>query len=256
MKKITILFSLLLITATYSSAQTEVTSASSTSKNVRLGVSISSPVSWLKVTSNNGTHEGTRFSINYGLMFDRRIAGDDNYAFSTGLYMNNLGGEIEHDYAVKAEDGSIAPFSQSRRNIKYKLSYVNIPITLKLKSNQIGYMTYFARVGFDLGFNIGARADYTEYYNLPVNNVETQEFEDINFSDKTQLFRTSLHIEGGVEYNIAGSTNILLSLEWNNGLNNVFSKDNEVRFVENEVVDLERIEAVSNYIALTLGVFF
>ena len=39
-----------------------------------------------------------------------------------------------------------------------KLKYLEIPLTLRLRTNEIGYITYWVQVGVGLGFNIKARA--------------------------------------------------------------------------------------------------
>ena len=43
--------------------------------------------------------------------------------------------------------------------ITYKIQYLSIPIGLKLKTNQIGYLTFFTNIGLDPKIVIAGKAD-------------------------------------------------------------------------------------------------
>lgn len=176
---------------------------------------------------------------------DFRLGQSMNYFFSTGLFVLNTGGSITHPFF--GEDGGVGT-----QTLDHRANYLNIPLTMMMRTNEIGYMTYFARVGFDAGLNIKTSYDRT----VNIGSVTNKE-EDVDGPDYSNLFRAGLHIEGGFEYNLTGNTNLFFSVEWNNGLNNVFTKDYKVRrnMVETQE-DGRRIKANNNAIIVNVGMYF
>jgi len=226
--------------------------------NVRFALSAAPVLSWFSPDGERGTVEtdGPRFSIKYGLHMDFKIGGNDNYWFSSGLFMVNTGGSLSHDWAINREGSS--DLLRTRREVDYRLNYITVPLNFKLMTNEVGYSRYFARVGFDFGVAVNSRFD-TRDVAVEIAGTSTFERENASAEDFTRFYRTALHIEAGMEYNIGGNTNLMISLEWNNGLNNVFTRDNRLP-TTNESIGTQlngpRIESVINYLALNLGIYF
>jgi hypothetical protein len=108
---------------------------------------------------------------------------------------------------------------------------MTIPLGLKLKTNEIGYFTYFAHLGLTHQINIGARAS-SSGNNLNKDNVP----KEIN------LLNMSYFFGGGVEYNIGGNTSLMAGILFNNGFIDVLSNDDH--------------KAVLNYLTIRVGVLF
>jgi hypothetical protein len=158
----------------------------------------------------------------------------------------------------------------------YNLKYAEIPITLKLRTNEIGYLTYWAQVGVGLGINIKAKSnDEIHYKKVDISTSadsttrwadatsvldESIEAEDIG--DDIGIFRTSLIIGGGIEYNLSGDASIVAGLLFNNAFNNIL-KGNGVENSNNEpALNLDNtpksfdLKAISNVISLQIGILF
>lgn len=233
-------------------------------QKVRLGLSFSPVISWFNASGDAGAVEsdGTRFNIAFGLNTDFRIANNNNYFFSTGLFLLNTGGTIRHSYFAQNENDD---YFLSERTSDFRINYVNIPLTVMLRTNEIGYIRYFGRVGFDAGVNINSTVDYSDV-NLDLPDSPNLTVEDDDASDLTSLFRFGLRIEGGFEYNIGGTTNIFVSATYNNGLNNVFSDDYKLPKLDsnNELIPSndgppqtdKRIKAATHLFTITAGVYF
>ncbi len=208
---------------------------------LRMGLSFSPLISFFSPDGSASViyGDGARFTIKYGLHIDMRLSANPNYYFSTGVFLLNTGGKMNHTY-YEVENIPI------ERNGTYRLNYVNLPATFMLRTNEIGYIRYFGRVGVDLGLNIRATVDTEDF----VTDGGTTIMDEVDFSDNVNLFRGALHLEAGFEYNVGGTTNLFLSLEWNNGLNNVFHKDYRYG------TDNSRVKAVSNFVSLNAGVYF
>jgi len=235
-------------------------------QKVRLGLSFSPVISWFNASGDAGAVEsdGTRFNIAFGLNTDFRIAKNNNYFFSTGIFLLNTGGTINHKYFAETSDG----FVLTDRTADFKINYVNIPLTVLLRTNEIGYMRYFGRVGFDASVNTSSTVDYSDV-NLDFPDSPELTVEDDDASDFTSLFRFGLRIEGGFEYSLGGTTNVYFSAAYNNGLINVFSDDYRLPTESKDAGGMlnidpdtgkpfvdRKINATTNLFTITAGVYF
>ena len=208
--------------------------AQNAGRSLRLGLSFAPNLGWLAPTGKkieaNGSHLGFRFGLVTGIM----IGENANYAFSTGLFLNNIGGDYKRATTFILPTDTVAGTNQTTM----ELQYVELPPTIKLKTNEIGYMTYFGQVGFDTGFRVGAKRD-TEIAGPGVSVTEDNE----DAKDDAAELRVALSIGAGFEYNFSGNTSALVGLRYSNGFTNALDND-----------DLG--QAKLHYAELTLGVLF
>jgi hypothetical protein len=250
MKKILLPFIVTLVTINGLSAQAN--------RPVRIAFAIQPASSWIAPEGNILEKDANSIGFSYGIITDFMLAGNPNYAFSTGILINSQGGTLTNSNYHDGDTLQMGSFAESTE--KYRLQYLDIPLTLKLKTNEIGYLTYYGQFGLDLSFNIKARANVD--YKFPEGGAV--EIEDEDVSDEIALFRTALQVGAGIEYNISGDTYIVGGIVWNNGLTNVFSKDyvrvnadGSPSFTENnELREGNKVDAFNNYLGLTLAVFF
>jgi len=248
MKKIALLVPALLLSASVLFAQPAEVTPEGLTKNpgFRMGLSFSPVLSWF--APNGGEKfvdpDGTRLNIAYGLHTDFGLGTSRNYYFSTGLFVLNTGGTLKYAY----QDPDDANFTAAR-TIDYRFNYINIPLTMLLRTNEIGYTVYFARVGVDNGLKI--KSVYNSKDQLPDGSVLSKEDEDS--PDYSTVYRAGLQIEGGVEFNLTGTTNLFVSVTWNNGLNNIFSKKAEAL---NDNLEKVRFKGTSNALMLNVRVYF
>ncbi|MEO8589449.1 MAG: porin family protein [Flavobacteriales bacterium] len=210
MKKSTLALAATLLLATNIYAQDEV-------KSFRLGLELCPSMGWFKSDEKSFESDGAKFGYRFGLLGDFRLGSNANYFFSTGLFLNNLG--------VKTKTTILDTVYKSEA----KLQFVELPITIKLKTSEIGYMTYFGQIGFDTGIVVAAKA-----------KPEGGEFEDI--SDNTNILRIALVVGAGLEYNFSGSTSALLGVKYSNGFTKIYDGDGP--------------KAKLHYAELTVGVLF
>lgn len=225
-------------------------------QRVRFGFTASPIFSWLQPDGQYLENEGTRLGLQYGIIADFTIDENNKYAFSSGIMVDNIGGSVRDNHFHDG-DTLITEFGDVKTT--YKLQYLNIPLTLKLKTNEIGYLTYFGQFGLDLGFNIKARRDVEGNFGRASINEE-----NIDIISDIVPVRAALRVQAGGEYNISGSTSLMVGLAWNNGLTNVldFNQleediDGRPVFTDNGVLTQgPKLKAVSNYFSLNLALFF
>ena len=218
-------------------------------KSFQLGLQLSPNISWINPDSEGLEYENKKAGFSYGLIGDFNIS--DNYAFSTGISIFSAGGEIS--YPDRQEISGIGN-QAGRTTANIRLKYIQIPLTLKLRTNEIGYMKYYGQFGFGAAFNYDASADKEFKY------LSTTISEDaVDYGNEINLFRASLIIGLGAEYNISGNTSLIFGLSFDNGFINILSKDIYKADDNGSADNNERSEkfiAINNSIILNLGILF
>ncbi|MFC2152719.1 porin family protein, partial [Bacteroidota bacterium] len=149
-------------------------------------------------------NDGSKFGVNIGLNMDKFFT--DNYAIMTGVSIDNTGGNLKFEGTKTLSTGSGEEVLPAGSTIHYKLQYINIPLGLKLKTNEIGYWTFFTHLGLNGGINIKATAE-----------VDGFALENENISKEIRLFDLGYFIGAGLEYSIGGNSAIVVGLTYTNG---------------------------------------
>lgn len=211
--------------------------------NVRFGFTTSPEITWMSPDNKKHSSDGARFGFNYGAIVDFIIGENDRYAISTGLTINMLGGKIIGRDSLLTDDGGgqgryasvLATYVPVSSSLTAKLQYLEIPVALKLRSNETASnLTFYGMLGLVPGFLIRSRAQY-EYAN-PVSgeafSEENIKIRDLKFYPNTieriVPVNLSMQFEGGVEYRVGDNTAIVGGLYFRNGfMNMVADSDNE-----------------------------
>ncbi len=164
---------------------------------------------------------GAKFLFNYGLNIDYRLG--RNYDFSTGI--NHLMGGSGLSYLQDSINfRSLADTVKNRLGpnalVKYKLQYIQIPLLLKLKTNEIGYSTYFLEFGLTPGINIRSIADIETHNNSNLNPTNVKFNKDVAFAN------LDFTAGAGWHYSLTGNTALIVFLQFHNGLID-FTRDDE-----------------------------
>lgn len=195
----------------------------------RLGLAAYPTIGWVK--PETGKSNGANLGFAYGLLADFNFA--QNYSFSTGLTITTINGKSTEinprPYYTGSADGNPTAY-----DLKYMLQYVEIPLTLKLKTEKMGLIRWYGQFGLSNDFNIGARQD------VELNGVAVAD--DLHVRKNINFYRAGLIIGGGLEYDIARSTSVTTGLTFNNGFTDISGDNN--RSVRN------------HYVGINFGVFF
>jgi hypothetical protein len=202
----------------------------SQSSKLRLGINLDPMTSWLSPKTNRIEKDGARPGIGGGLMVEYYFK--PNYGFITGLNLGIQGGNLLYKDEVNISTGDPgSALIPAGSTIAFNMSYLTLPLGLKLKTNEIGYFTYFAQLGFNQQINVGARASSTG------NNLEKD-----NVPKEVNLLNMSYFFGGGIEYDLGGNTSIMAGLIFNSGFIDVLSNNTH--------------KAGLNYLTFRIGVLF
>ena len=204
-------------------------------QNFHFGLKAAPSLAWLKPDTKGIASNGTKIGFSYGIMTDFGFT--DNYALGTGIDVTYRGGSLTATTPIVID--TLGNTAVQEITTDFRLQYIELPITLKMKTNEIGYFTYFGQFGFAPGILINAKGDLESKI---AGQQGATVLEDENIKDDINNLTLSMIIALGAEYNLGGRTSLLTAITFNNG------------FVD--VLDDKEAKATSSYFALTLGVFF
>jgi hypothetical protein len=194
------------------------------------GVFVDPQLSWFNSDTKRYDPNGPVVGLNIGFNADKFFA--KRYAFSSGLSINTLGGNIrlmQSTYTLKTVDGTYNIAIGD--NIKLKSQYLTMPVGFKFRTNQIGYTTYFANVGISGSIRIRSYA-WNDTNNVSRETTQT---------DMAWGF-ASYYLGIGGEYSLGGESAILFGITWNDGLT--------------RIIELPNSTITSQSLALKVGIIF
>lgn len=199
------------------------------SQNTKFTVFVDPKFSWMTPDLKNVDSDGTKLGVNIGLNVDKFFA--PNYAFMTGISIDNTGGFLKYTNQEPIKTNGGMDTIPAGNSLEYKLQYICIPLGLKLKTNEIGYFTFFTHLGINTSVNIKATGE-----------VEGYELENDNISDEIKLFNIGYFIGLGTEYSIGGNTAIVLGVTYANGFVDITTDSNN--------------KVTNSNIAIRIGILF
>ena len=196
---------------------------------VKFNVQVSPQFAWFNSDDNAVNPNGSIFHMQVGLQMDYFFA--ENYAFTVGVGINNLGGNLQYSDSTEFSSKGDILLVEPGQSVKMNLQYIDIPVGLKQKTEELGYATFFLQLGFNPMININAKAS---------TNDGAMDKEDIR--ESIHLFCLGYHAGLGVEYQLGGSTSLVGGLRWSAGLT--------------DVTDNDRANVKTNAVTIHIGVLF
>ncbi|QDA59698.1 porin family protein [Hymenobacter jejuensis] len=209
--------------------------AGTASAQVEIGLKISPSITNLRVDSPTQyafQNESSKASLGGGVIVDYFFG--QNYAFSTGLLLAGKGGTINYyDENTKV-----------REKLKYGIQYLEIPVTIKLFTNDVATDTklYF-QVGGAVDAAIAGKLNGNKFYTDPGTGAETKAAKHVIVPD------AALIAGFGAEYQLGQSTKLMAGISYHRGLFNIDRYfDNTRKF--------KSVTLKNNEFALDLGLKF
>jgi hypothetical protein len=264
------------------------------SKHVRFGLVVSPSVNWLKSGEKITEKNGVAMKFGGGLGLEFRLT--DVAVFATGLTINTGGGKVKYkndlsgnpsssyvSYYWDKETEEIAEYKTAYDAVtdpnattpntryvasllnerKYSITYVTLPLTLKLRTKEIGSLTYFGMFGVNSSFRVAAKA--TDEVQQPATTSSNgwgtpQTISKTDIKKDVNLFHEALNMGLGVEWNLSGTTSLVIGANYLLGFTNVAKSESDyiTKYTEGGPsygAPLKQ-NLKSNSIALTVGILF
>ncbi len=207
-------------------------------QKIRIGIYGDFGLSYLKPKANDYVSDGIRGSYSYGLVVDDNFT--RNYTFSTGVRFSSYGGKLMFNDTIPAQGSTL---------LKYRVNYLEIPLALKLKTNEMGYFKPFVQIGLNNGFRLSATTD-NEFTATGASSPTITE--NVDAVDLTSFYRLSLEFGIGSEFSISQSLSAFAILTFQNGLTNSLTGTNWDWTESKETKN----SAMFKKFALTVGLLF
>ena len=195
-------------------------------KNMRFGVTVLPALNWYKPADpKKFSSEGVVPKI--GVLVNGEYSFGSNFAIGFGAGIASMGGKISFSDSVRyaIDDDKILGWKDTTKTSKsylletreYKASYFLIPVSLKMRTNEIGYLRYFVEPRLNIGIRKNVRADdgVKDWRTDKVSKLE-----DLNINTDMAPINLSVTISGGGEYYLSGSTAFVFALGFQYGLSN------------------------------------
>ena len=170
-------------------------------QNLRFSFLANPQIAWLNSDKAEISSNGSSAGLNTGIGMDIFFA--ENYAFSTGIKLNSMGGNLLYEDSVSVSSEGTEYLAKA---VNYRNQYLSIPLGLKFKTVEIGYTTIWLNPGISPMFKLKAQASFD-------NEDEKQ-----NVSEEIGLININYFIEAGVEYSLGGNTAIIAGLGYYAGI--------------------------------------
>jgi hypothetical protein len=233
----------------------------------RFGLKIAPSIAWMRPDDKKKLEsDGAALKFAYGLVTEFKLT--SVASLSTGIEVNYTGGRLNFvnaadsvyydpsEYTLPAA-GTTDRYYISQRS--YKITYVDLPILLKMRTPEVGGFTYFGMFGINLSIRGKVKANdigtLVSYKDTTVKVITDYEIPDLIVTKDMNFFRAGLNVGAGAEYRIAGTTSMFASLNFQNGFTNVLKKESETmrsqaknqKFLQN---------AKTNFFQLNIGILF
>ncbi|MEY2938544.1 MAG: hypothetical protein RL062_1133 [Bacteroidota bacterium] len=234
----------------------------------KIGVKLCPNVSYMRSENGDIALSKAPLRLGYGLVVDKMFA--EKYAIGTGVNIYKMGGQSQFSYTNTANDTTT--INSLTRD--YKMTYIEVPLTLKLRTSPIAGMTYWGQFGIGVGYLYKAYGDDV-YQKTYQQNGSSSAFaqstgsvvNDAGNEIQKQLMpvRASMIAAFGVEYPISGSTAIMAGITYNGGLTSIYKPDADVVQLTAGVptfsTDKKSVQKTSrkisaNMIELNVGIIF
>ena len=214
-------------------------------KKFRFGLKIAPNISWYDIKSPELTNNGNKAKFGYGLITEYNFS--TNYALATGFELLTSGGKLDYpinSYYLLKDDSKYY-----LTNRTFNLNYLQIPTVLKMKTNEIGYFTYYGQFGFNTLFRTSAMAD-----DFGINNKGSLNRSQIDITEETNFINLGLNVALGFEYNLYKETSMITSIGFNKGFTNCLKKTSKT-IRNNDSSPLSQ-QVYSYFISLNIGILF
>jgi hypothetical protein len=200
----------------------------------QFGLKFNPHLSWLKSDNKDlASNKGVVFGFSYGLVVDYNFLENVGLNFEPSHVFYNCNSTIKNDTMLGT--------------LKWKFQYIELPIALKMRTNQIGKMTYYGKIGLAPSINTSSKLN------------------DAKSSKGTNLFNIGMLIGAGVHYHLGGTTVLLMGVTFHNGflrfhkddaISEVAKNSKDTTVLNLQVIDLDKVNMKPAFISLDIAILF
>ena len=201
-------------------------------KSYAFGFKVAPGIGW--VHANTKGYSGGS-SINFSWGFVSEFNFTEIHCIATGVNFQFINGKITYPDVRNDETGIV--------DRKLRVKYLQIPFTLKMRTEERNNMRFFGQFGLGTGFRLNAKG-IDDFSSLTGSNVSVTN----NIDGDVSFLRESVIVGLGMEYRISSGNMISAGLTFDNGFTNILSWKNKV--------GSEKPKGTSSLIEMSVGIMF
>lgn len=232
-------------------------------KNLRFGGTIIPSINWYK-PDNLKKFQANGTVARFGVLINGEYSFSGNFAFGFGIGLNSGGGKMTFTDTANyffSDDAIIAVADTAGLNGKYETyklndraynaSYYVLPFSIKMRTNEIGYMRYFFEPRLNINLKKKVRADDNLFSYKTLQNANQT---DLDITKDMSFMRFAVTLSVGAEYYVSGSTAFVFAIGYDYGLSNAVQKESEY-LIRNDGKPVNQ-KFTQSGVVLSLGVLF
>lgn len=234
-------------------------SASAQYRGFTFGMKMGPAFDWAGSKNNTIHNEGTRLGFRWGLVADYYFS--ENYALVTGLNVNYLRGHYSYEDKMPfALDSVTNYFAMGNVDRLYKATTFEIPVALKMVTEEFGPFSFFAQVGASVGYTRKALAK--DVFEGTGEDAAYQHSDEDYVSAKAQYnpFHLGLNVSVGAQFVIKGSTRAFADLYYSRDLLNGIEMIKYSRYYAGQKSDdmrrTDNLDYRQNIFGIEVGILF
>jgi hypothetical protein len=170
---------------------------------VRLGFTLTPAAVALKPQESGVERNSGRAGISFGIMADFPLDQSGLYNIASGLQITTAGSKLKYDAGIGLDD-----YKQNPAEYNLKLTYIEIPFALKLRTDSRDGIGFWGQFGTYLDFPVRGRADIVSLTNT---------YDKVNVLRDINPINMGLLIGGGIEYPLGDRLTGVVGLNYQNG---------------------------------------
>lgn len=203
------------------------------------GFKIAPNIGWMNPSTDSYEMDGSKFGFSWGLLAEFYLM--DNYSLNSGINIVFQNGTLKYDDKIENEQEVLEEGELFRT---YNFKYIQIPLTLKMKTNEMSGISFFGVFGF--GANVLLSGQVKDKF-IPEGGNLT-DYGKSNFKDDFKSVRASMIIGIGAEFNVDGVTKIIAGVNFDNGITDVLKNQN--------LLTNKNHKSINNYLEFYIGIMF
>ncbi len=226
-------------------------------KQFSFGFKVSPNFAWVKAVDGPLANNGLGLGFSYGITGDYNLFNNQNLWLNGELMVSSVPSSTVFNADLKGSSNNNATYQEVK--FDYKNQYLQIPVCLKFKTDELNNLKYYFQIGLGMSFALSNRLTTTSNPSIYEKGITDHDPNDtkysiydfdggpsrdatLSFKDDINTFRSSMLIGAGVEYHLSGNMNFVAGLKFDNGFSDIFADD--------------RVNARNNFLSLQAGITF
>lgn len=238
MKKILVLFGLILISLTAALAQVQPATVNPKPKRtpkpvvikddglghkLNFGIAFAPTLNWMYPATSGFNRDGLVVGMKYGFNINVNLTQRKHYYLSTGLFVEHLGGKMKFidNVAFPIPVGSYTVYTADISRT-YRVNYLTLPVGILLKTKSLRNFFVVGNAGLYSSFRLKATNSDTYAFNNGATNEPEFWTRSATPSDEAAMIKESVYAGLGIEYSITRNMRTGLTVNYVHSLTNYF----------------------------------